>query len=145
MFCSDDEIQWKDLDEEVRVESFTAPVGPAVPIPASILETFQLFTSAMMSMIVEQTNTYAGLVLGESASTKWIEVTEQDIWAFLGFTILMGINVLPALAHYWRKNKIFHYFPIADRISRDRFVEILRFLHFVDNTSLPDRADPGYH
>ena len=33
---------------------------------------------------------------------------------------------------------------IAERISRDRFREISRYLHFVDNTSLPSRGSPGY-
>ena len=116
-----------------------------MPVPPSILETFQLFfTSALVTLIVEQTNLYASQVLAESANSKWTAVTEDDIWAFLGFTILMGINVLPALSHYWRKDKVFHYAPVANRISRDRFMDILRFLHFVDNSSLPDRAVPDY-
>ena len=116
-----------------------------MPVPPSILETFQLFfTSALVTLIVEQTNLYASQVLAESANSKWTAVTEDDIWAFLGFTILMGINVLPALSHYWRKDQVFHYAPVANRISRDRFMDILRFLHFVDNSSLPDRAVPDY-
>ena len=34
-----------------------------------------------------------------------------------------------------------HYSPIADR---DRFQEISCYLHFVDNTTLPERGSPGY-
>ncbi len=94
--------------------------------------------------MVEQTNLYAAQVLGETAATRWTEVTDSDIRAFLGFAILMGVNQLPALVHYWRRNPIFRYSPIADRISRDRFLDFWRFLHFVDNTTLPDRSDPGY-
>ena len=71
-------------------------------------------------------------------------MTESDIKAFLGFAILMGVNQLPALVHYWRRNPIFRYSPIADRISRDCFLEIWRFLHFTDNTALPARSDPDY-
>ncbi len=85
------------------MEDFTAIVGPAVPLPPPILETFQLFfTSTLVSLIVDQTNTYAAQVLGEEASTKWSDVTGGDFLAFLGFVILMGINPLPALSHYWR-------------------------------------------
>ena len=141
----DDALKWKDSDEAVHVECFTAPVGPAVPVPASILETFQLFfTSALVTLIVEQTNLYTSHVLEGSANTKWTVVTENDIWAFLGFTILMGMNVLPAMSDYWRKDQVFHYAPVTDQISRDCFMDILRFLHFTDNNSLPDRADPEY-
>ena len=92
---------------------------------------------------MEQANLYATQVLGERA-TSWNDVDESDILAFLGFAILMGVNQLPALVHYWRKDPIFRYSPIADRISRDRFLEFWRFLHFVDNTTLPDRSDPGF-
>ena len=37
----------------------------------------------------------------------------------------------------------YSFFPIADRITRDRFEEITRYLHFVDNDSLP-RGEEGY-
>ena len=38
----------------------------------------------------------------------------------------------------------YRYGPIADRITRDRFFEISRYLHFVENTTLFPRTDPGY-
>ena len=49
--------------------------------------------------------------------------------------MLMAINQLPCIYDYWKKDLIFHYSPIADKISRDRFLEITRCLHFTDNTS----------
>ena len=94
--------------------------------------------------MVEQTNLYAAQVLGDQTQTSWTNVTEGDIYAFLGIAILMGVNQLPALAHYWRKDPIFHYSPIADSISRDQFLAIWRFLHFADNTTPPDSSDPEY-
>ena len=38
-----------------------------------------------------------------------------------------------------------HYTPIADRISRDRFRELSRYLHFVDNTTLLPRDSAEYN
>ena len=148
-FCSNDEgPAWQKTVQPIAVHPFTAPVGPAVPISASILETFNLFfTTALVRLIVEQTNLYAAHALcgmSERAATSWKDVTESDILAFLGFAILMGVNQLPAMVHYWRKDPTLRYSPIADRISRDRFTEIWRFLHFVDNTTLSDRSDPNY-
>ena len=35
--------------------------------------------------------------------------------------------------HYWSTDPALHYSPVVDRITRDRFREISRFLHFVDN------------
>jgi hypothetical protein len=45
---------------------------------------------------------------------------------------------------YWRKNRVYHYGPIADRIARDRYREISRYLHYVDNTTLAPRGSPTY-
>ena len=89
----------------VDVAPFIQPVGPVVPLPANfggILKLF--FTSALMTTIVEETNRYARQVLGEVSSTEWLDVTENDIWAFFGFCLLMGINRLPQLHLYWNTN-----------------------------------------
>ena len=138
--------RWRHSATPIVMESFTGPAkGPAVPLSSSVLETFQLFFSvALVREIVEQTNRYASHVI-EGGNSKWTDVTESDIWAFLGFMILMGINRLPGLRHYWNTSPIFRYAPVADRITRDRFTEIMRYIHFVDNTTLvTDRTNPNY-
>ena len=99
------------------------------------------FTTSLLSIVIEQTNLYAKQILGENSN--W-SMNEEDMLAFLGFYILMGINQLPSLKDYWRKDKHFRYAPIADRIPRDNFFQILRFLHFVDNSTLLPRTDPNY-
>ena len=58
--------------------------------------------------------------------------------------IYMGINHLPVLSDYWKMDPIYRYSPVADRITRDRFCEITRYFHFVDNTVLLPWGDPGY-
>ena len=140
------EPEWTDVLKNVEVDEFMEVVGPTTPLPpdTSVLSLFQMFfTTALMGSIVEQTNAYALLVLGENP--RWTDVNDTDIWAFLGFCILMGINQLPALHHYWSADPLFHYHPIAERISRDRFLSIWRFLHFVDNqrSALPQGTYGG--
>ena len=117
--CSDGEgPTWQSSAQSITVEPFTEAVGPTIPVPPSILETFQLFfTTALVRCIVVQTNLYASQVLGVRADTSFKDVDESDILAFLGFAILMGINQLPALVYYWWRDPIFHYSPIAERIS----------------------------
>ena len=59
--------------------------------------------------------------------------------------ILMGINKLPSLYDYWKKDPVYNYAPVASKISRDRFEEISRFLHFTDNSKhTHNREDPEY-
>lgn len=97
-----------------------------------------------MATIVEQTNLYARQSMSQERFEKWTLVTEEELWAYLGFSILMAINRLPSLADYWKTDEVYHYSPVASKISRDRFLDIARYLHFADNTTLPRRTDPHY-
>ena len=88
----------------------------------SVLGLFQLFmTPVLVASIVENPcgNGYAHLVLGDAR--PWREITPEDIMGFLRLQYLMGINHLPALHHYWSTDPIFHYAPITETISLDRF------------------------
>lgn len=98
-----------------------------------------------MELVVEQTNLYAKQTMEQAAYERWTPVTDQEMWAYLGFSILMGINHLPSLADYWKSDEIYRYPPVADRISRDRFFDLSRYLHFTDNTTLPQRGHPNYN
>ena len=62
----------------------------------------------------------------------------------MGFMILMGVVKLPSIPDYWKRDDIFNYGPISSRITRDRFFEITRYLHFSDNTALVAPGEDGY-
>ena len=93
-------------------------------------------------MIVDETNRYAQQSL-QGTEKEW-STNAEEIRAYLGIMILMGINRLPEIRDYWSNNEYMHYSPIADRITRDRFEEITRYLHFADNDTLPARGEEGY-
>ena len=82
--------------------------------------------------------------MGEEKYSFWEKNTTEELKAYLGFCILMGINNLPALKDYWSEDPMYHYSPIADRITRDRYHDISRYLHFVDNSTLTPRGSPDY-
>ena len=127
------------------MQEFTQPVGPACSLPATILGVFKLFfTAAVIEYIVNETNRYARECMGDDTFAKWVPVTAAEIEAYLGFMILMGINRLPPLRDYWRCDPAYHYGPVADHIPRDRFFEISRYLHFVDNTEILPRSHPNF-
>ena len=122
-----------------------APIGPTVPIPDSPFEIFQHFyTSELLDNIVVETNKYARQVMSSEKFSKFEPISKTDIEAFMGFNILMGINSLPSIEMYWQRETLHHYAPIADRISRDRYKEISRYLHFADNTTLSPPGTPSY-
>lgn len=95
----------------VVIAPFTQPVGPTVPIPTSELELFRLFyTNDICSFITEQTNLYAQQVLGEKCS-EWEHVTVEELRAYFGFMMLMGLYPKPAIADYWSKGPICELCP----------------------------------
>ena len=69
----------------------------------------------------------------------------EELKAYLGFMIVMGINRLPEIRDYWSTDEKMHNTFIASRITRDCFEQISRYLHLVNNTSLPSRNQPRYH
>ena len=142
---SDTPPSWSSILTSVNVQPFNSPVGPKVAIPESPSDTFELlFTPTLLDDIAEQSNVYAKEVMGDEKFNSWPKITREELKAYLGFCVLMGINHLPALDDYWSKDPMYHYSPIADRITRDRFRDISRYLHFVENATLTPRGSPGY-
>ena len=145
----EEDSEWSSEPADVVVEDFTQPVGPTIPLGDYPLETFvSLFTPALLERIVEETNRYASLCLvsthvGDGPPPTW-KTSGAEIMVYLGFCILMGLNKVPDLYDYWSLSPVFHYFPVASRIPRKRFLEIQRFLHLRDNDSIIPHGQPGY-
>ena len=62
-----------------------------------------------------------------------------------GIRAYMMVNQLPEIRDYWANDDKLHNTFIVSWITWKRFEEISRYLHFVDNTDLPLRDEPGYH
>lgn len=81
---------------------------------------FELFfTADVWDLLVTNTNNYA--VIGEdqpASGRPWEPVTVQDIKAFFGVILLMGIMQLPRIEDYWQessfhlRSNISHVFPL---------------------------------
>ena len=133
---------WSSTVSPVTIPPFSSTVGPTVDIPQSPVDILDLiFTLDLVDNMMEQSNLYAKEVMGKKS---WSKITREELRAYLRFCILMGINHLPALADYCSKDPSLRYSAIADRITRDRFRDITRYLHFVDNATLTLRGSPGH-
>ncbi len=151
MFCSADNITWKTDEKNQKSVTITPfkgydkPYGATFAAPSSLVQIFFLFfTDELLTGIVTETNRYARLCLKEKYDS-WEIITLEEIKAYFGLMIIMGIVKLPALADYWRKNEFFNYRPIASRITRTRFLDVHRFLHFIDNDTLPSYGEKEYN
>ncbi len=139
------DTSWSDKLTPYKIKDFCGDVGPTVPIPKTPLEIFQLFfTPECLKHIVVESNRYAKEVMTAEQYDTWIPLDVADVKAFFGFHILMGLNKLPSVDDYWKQSPIYHYSPIADKISRNRYREIIRYLHFADNSKLAPRGSEGY-
>ena len=138
---------WSSNLTRVTINPFpiTSLAGPTLTLPTSPLEIFKLFFHHdLVCVLVEESNRYAKEVMGDEKFSTWNPITGDEIKAFLGFSVFMGINRLPSLDDYWTRDPLLRYHPIASRITRDRFREISRFFHFVDNSTLTPRGTPGH-
>ena len=82
--------------------------------------------------------------MGKEKYCEWEEMALPELKAYLGIFILMGIVRLPAIEDYWKRDPFLHFPPIVSRIPRQCFHDMSQFLHFVDNTTLVPRGQPGY-
>ena len=129
----------------VYVNNFTEPTGPAVDIPDTARGVFELyFDYDLIQYIVDETNRYACELMGEEKYEKWEELELNDMYAYFGIMIMMGLVSLPSLHDYWKRDSLFYCPAIAQKMTRDRFLEIHRYLHFTDNTKLIPPEDPQY-
>ena len=139
-------LGWTLTPTHVSVVPCTIPVGPQVCTSRDPLEMFsQYFDDELLSDIVRETNRFAAQCLAAANSDATWETDLAEIRAYLGFMVVMGINRLPEIRDYWSTDSKMHNAFISSHITRRRFEEISRYLHFVNNTTLPLRDEPGFH
>ena len=127
------------------VEDFNQSVGVSVSVPDTVRGVFELiFDRDFIHHIVTETNLYARSVMGESRFEKWEKMQGEDMYAYFGIMIMMGLVELQSLHDYWKRDPLFNCPAITERMARDRFIEIKKYLHFVNNGRLIPPGDRGY-
>lgn len=101
----------------------------------------------MLQLIVRETNIYAEEVFlssntkEKSRVTFWKHVTLEELKIFIGLVLHMGTIRLNRLQDYWKQHRLFNLPTFSNFMSRDRFMVILRCLHFNKNPE-PSQAKP---
>ena len=110
----------------------------------SCLDYFELFfTQEVWQLLVSQINLYAEQKRGPADSSVWYPVTESEMKARISLYLNMGLVTKPNLNCYWSTDPVLSSSFFPSLMSRTRFSQILRYLHFADNTRAPpcDSAD----
>lgn len=117
-----------------------ASVGPTMRMlpNKSALDFFHIiFTQDIYDLIVTQTNLFASQQRMEPRNQKqsWSDLTVDEFKTWLGLYLAMGIVKKPSLRNYWSQSPLTQTPAIAAVMTKDRFFQIMRYIHFVDNAS----------
>ena len=75
---------------------------------------------------------------------KWYPTTAEEMRAFVGVNVVMGIDQKPELCNYWSTDEFLGNVGIQRAFTRDRFESLCRYLHINDSQQQPARNDPRY-
>lgn len=110
------------------------------PVENTPLAFFRLLlTDDFLMKIVEETNLNAVEIFctqgvsEQSRISNWKDMTIDELLTFLGIYLHTGNIKINRLQDYWKKDPLFRVQAIADSMSRNRFLLILRALHFSRN------------
>ena len=93
----------------------------------------------LLSMMKTESERYA------AQNAREFKISEEELCAFLGVNILMGINKLPTIKSYWSVDEGLGNPLIQKAMARGRFLEILQNIHFADNhKELPPKDSDEY-
>ena len=107
------------------------------------------FTDTVINLIVTETYRYAQQYLEREGQNlrkhsilqHWVPTNYDEMCALLGLLMLMGIVHKPRVAVYRSHDELFSSPIFKNIMTRDRYLSLVKFLHFADNTNY-DANDP---
>lgn len=97
-----------------------------------------MFGKDSIALLSEQSNLYSV----QTNPNKPLSVSENEMEHFIGVLIMTGIYSFPQQRFFWMDAT--RVASISSVMSRDRFLQIKKYLHAVDNSVQPDRNDPNF-
>jgi hypothetical protein len=97
-----------------------------------------------MQEISSETNKYYQFVTDKippsagSRLQKWRDTTIEELYVFLAVTMLMVRIKKLTILDYWSTDPLLATPQFSDFMSRDRYLLLLRLLHFSDNNNQPE-------
>lgn len=145
-YLTDDTCSWK---KTTPVYTKLPPEGSSAATNAetlsvslaekSPLECFEeLFTNDIMEYIVKETVRYAG-----TKNNAGFTLSPDELKVFIGILLFSGYHQVPSERHYWCEDEDLGVNVIKKCMSRNRYIQIKRYLHFADNAQV-DMEDKGF-
>lgn len=96
----------------------------------------KFFDEEVFEMIILNTKLYAS-----QHNYHDFQITVGELKIFLGVLLLSGYHSLPRERLYWSLDEDCHVSITSKAMSRNRFMEIKKFLHFCDNEATTNSTD----
>ena len=140
---------WKRIEPSSSCHVYTETPGPTsilVTSESTPLQIFsRFFTDEVWELLVLETNRFAASVCGTTPRARpWIDVSQQEMRAFFGELIYMGVCRLPRLGLYWTTKCPLAIHGVADVMSINDFQQLFRCLHLADNSAQIPVGQPGH-
>ena len=142
------DYNWKRNDKASAIPTFKPlhKPGPSRVGAGTSLEFFQLFfDDALFEKICYFTNKNAHDKKESNPNKnkgKWRELTVPELKTFFAVRIVIEMTYSGRYEHIWSNSgkwSLIEGSGIRDVISRDRFFQIHRYLHYCDESSIPSR------
>lgn len=77
--------------------------------------------------------------------SDWTPICEEELLAWFGILILMGLKEFPHIRCYWAKKPFYNCPVISEVMTRRRFEAIIRCVHLVNNEDVvTDKSSPEF-
>ena len=112
---------------------------PPIDIELQPIDYFNsMFGEESINLLKDQSNLYSV----QMNPNRPLGLSDTEIRQFLGILIMTGIYSFPEQRFFWSNTTRVE--SIASVMSQDRFLQIKKYLHVVDNSLQLDPNDPGY-
>ena len=75
---------------------------------------------------------------------KWFPVTHEELSAYIGIHIIMGIHTLPRITNYWSNDDSLSVQSVKRTMPRERFDKIMQYFCISDRRNEPGKNSPVY-
>lgn len=139
-------LRWSSRIQAPPDVDFNEEVGIKVDMPenSTCLDFFELFfTHDVYKIILDETIRFERQKrqLEDSVAGNLQNCSVEELKAWLGLTLAMDLVKKINLKSYWSTNSVIKTPLFTETMSRDRYLTILRYLHFVNNDNAPAPDD----
>jgi len=117
-------VNWSEKLGKIQVQAFNETPGPVHQLgtDATPLDFFELlWDHSFFDRLADETKQHAQLKQVSKPNKKWYPTTPEEMRAFIGVNILMGIDQKAEIAHYWSTDEFLGNVGIQRVFPRDRF------------------------